>query len=203
MLSIAALNVGLRGSVSPALVALALSEAIDLTSFLNYAVKVGRGGRGTGRTVQVPGARKPVGDSVRTSAPVAPAWSSTARPRGGRAPATAQHYGTRITQPVLLCEPQYVCVCCNTFPQVSALVESRYNAVERLLAYAALEPEQQPAAAAVRPQLPYGRTGTWPAAGALEFRHVVMRYRPGLDPVLKGVSFKVRMLHDMPTLYVA
>ncbi len=86
-------------------------------------------------------------------------------------------------------------MCCATLSQVSALVESRYNAVERLLAYAALEPEQQPAAAAVRPPLPYGCTGTWPTAGALEFRHVVMRYRPGLDPVLKGVSFKVRNFH--------
>jgi ABC-type multidrug transport system fused ATPase/permease subunit len=32
----------------------------------------------------------------------------------------------------------------------------------------------------------------WPSAGALEFRDVVMAYREGLEPVLKGVSFQVR-----------
>lgn len=47
--SIAGLNVALAGRTSPALVALALSEAIDLTSFLNYAVKVHEGALG-GRT---------------------------------------------------------------------------------------------------------------------------------------------------------
>ncbi|KAG2454612.1 hypothetical protein HYH02_000453 [Chlamydomonas schloesseri] len=114
--SIAALNVALAGHTSPALVALALSEAIDLTSFLNYAVKV------------------------------------------------------------------------------SALVESRYNAVERLLAYAALAPEEPPQVTHdPRHQPPHRPPGlpAWPASGSLEFRDVVMSYRPGLDPVLRGVSFRI------------
>lgn len=33
----------------------------------------------------------------------------------------------------------------------------------------------------------------WPASGCLEFKDVVMSYRPGLDPVLRGVSFRVRV----------
>lgn len=32
---------------------------------------------------------------------------------------------------------------------------------------------------------------SWPDKGALEFRDVFMRYRKGLDPVLKGVSFTI------------
>ena len=31
----------------------------------------------------------------------------------------------------------------------------------------------------------------WPTEGAIEFKEVWMRYRPELDPVLKGVSFRV------------
>lgn len=31
----------------------------------------------------------------------------------------------------------------------------------------------------------------WPSAGAVEFDNVWMRYRPGLEPVLRGVSFSV------------
>ena len=39
----------------------------------------------------------------------------------------------------------------------------------------------------------------WPATGGLEFRGVFMRYRPGLDPVLRGISFTVRG-HAVQTL---
>ncbi|GLI60927.1 hypothetical protein VaNZ11_003158 [Volvox africanus] len=117
VLSVALLNVGISSvkSMSPALVALALAEAIDLTSFLNYAVKV------------------------------------------------------------------------------SALVESRYNAVERLLKYAQLEPEETREAA--RKGSPSHHSlvlsPCWPATGELEFCNVWMSYRPGLAPVLQGVTFKV------------
>ena len=31
----------------------------------------------------------------------------------------------------------------------------------------------------------------WPANGGIIFRNVVMRYRPEMDPVLKGVSFEI------------
>jgi hypothetical protein len=141
--------------------------------------------------------------------------------------------------------------------QVSALVESRYNAVERLRAYSHLPqeaPEEDPPSAAttaaaidsggalkgqqaksklvdieavplVDKSIGSSHTdmgwstangnakhlvsasnqqgvhtssdghpeaaGMWPSCGQLEYRGVVMRYRPGLDPVLRGVSFKV------------
>ncbi|KXZ50332.1 hypothetical protein GPECTOR_17g973 [Gonium pectorale] len=75
--------------------------------------------------------------------------------------------------------------------RVSALVESRYNAVERLLAYAALEPEEGRASRGSPPPHRPAGLPAWPATGELEFRDVWMSYRPGLDPVLKGVSFRV------------
>ena len=31
----------------------------------------------------------------------------------------------------------------------------------------------------------------WPAHGGIKFRNVVMRYRPEMDPVLRGVSFEI------------
>ena len=31
----------------------------------------------------------------------------------------------------------------------------------------------------------------WPSGGKIEFKNIVMRYREGLDPVLKGLSFTV------------
>jgi ATP-binding cassette subfamily C (CFTR/MRP) protein 1 len=33
---------------------------------------------------------------------------------------------------------------------------------------------------------------TWPESGAIEFTDLVMSYRPGLPPVLRGVSLHVR-----------
>ena len=38
-----------------------------------------------------------------------------------------------------------------------------------------------------------GVGGLWPSAGAVEFRDVTMCYRPGLPPVLKGLSFSVEV----------
>ena len=32
----------------------------------------------------------------------------------------------------------------------------------------------------------------WPASGAIEFKDVVMRYRPGLPFVLKGLSLSIK-----------
>jgi hypothetical protein len=31
----------------------------------------------------------------------------------------------------------------------------------------------------------------WPSKGAIEFRNAMMAYRPGLEPCLKGLNFKV------------
>lgn len=64
--------------------------------------------------------------------------------------------------------------------------ETSLVAVERLSKFADLPPE---APLALNSDPPVDE---WPGEGTLEFVDVVMRYRKGLDPVLKGLSFKVR-----------
>eukprot|EP00798_Chlamydomonas_sp_ICE-L_P002084 gene2084-18139_t len=69
----------------------------------------------------------------------------------------------------------------------AAQVESRFNCVERLLAYSHLPqeaPEELPPPA---PQ----PSSQWPTSGMISFEDVWLKYRPELDPVLHGVSFKV------------
>lgn len=74
--------------------------------------------------------------------------------------------------------------------QSAAMFESRFNSVERILAYAKLKPEA--------PHYILGKQAPpdWPHAGAISFQNVVMKYRPELEPVLKvscqGVS---RVVH--------
>lgn len=63
--------------------------------------------------------------------------------------------------------------------------ERNFNAVERVLYYAELPSE----GAATTPNDP---PSSWPEAGAIEFKDVELAYRPGLPPVLKGVSFQVK-----------
>eukprot|EP00884_Botryococcus_braunii_P000224 jgi/Botrbrau1/10201/Bobra.116_1s0017.1 len=69
--------------------------------------------------------------------------------------------------------------------QMAAMFESRFNSVERLLTYQNLPQE---AALIIPDNRP---PEDWPPRGELSFSDVWMRYRPDLDPVLKGVSFKV------------
>lgn len=66
-----------------------------------------------------------------------------------------------------------------------AMFESRFNSVERLAAYWEL-PQEAPAK---KPEVEPDED--WPSEGQLEYQGVWMRYRPELDPVLKGVSFSV------------
>ncbi|KAI0746725.1 multidrug resistance-associated ABC transporter [Daedaleopsis nitida] len=63
--------------------------------------------------------------------------------------------------------------------------EQNFNAVERILHYTELPSE----GAATTPNDP---PPSWPEAGAIEFKDVELAYRPGLPPVLKGVSFQVK-----------
>ena len=64
-------------------------------------------------------------------------------------------------------------------------MEQDFNAVERVLHYTELPSE----GSATTPNDP---PPSWPESGALEFKDVEMAYRPGLPPVLKGVSFQVK-----------
>lgn len=57
--------------------------------------------------------------------------------------------------------------------------------MERLVEYHS-EPEEKPAISHPRPP------PEWPQAGAIEAVQLVVRYRPALPPVLKGLSFKVK-----------
>ncbi|KAL0576170.1 hypothetical protein V5O48_005811 [Marasmius crinis-equi] len=69
----------------------------------------------------------------------------------------------------------------------SAEVENNMNAVERILYYSS-EVEQEPPH-----EIPETKPQTsWPQAGSIEMKEVVVSYRPGLPPVLKGVSLNVK-----------
>lgn len=68
-----------------------------------------------------------------------------------------------------------------------AEVENDMNSVERVVHYGeALEAEAPPVIEDNRPPK------EWPAQGAINFDKVLMAYRPGLPPVLKGLSLDVR-----------
>ncbi|GAA5994171.1 uncharacterized protein JCM10292_001909 [Rhodotorula paludigena] len=67
-----------------------------------------------------------------------------------------------------------------------AEVENDLNSVERVLHYAhKLEREAPPVIEDARPP------PEWPAGGAIDFKNVVMSYRPDLPPVLKGLSLNI------------
>lgn len=60
------------------------------------------------------------------------------------------------------------------------------NSVERVIHYA--DELEQEAPAVVEDSRP---PQNWPAQGAIEIKKVVMSYRAGLPPVLKGLSLSV------------
>ncbi|KAF8530143.1 ABC protein [Hysterangium stoloniferum] len=77
----------------------------------------------------------------------------------------------------------------NTVTRQSAEVENFMSSVERLTNYSdtdLLEQEAPHEKDDVKPPQ------EWPSEGAIEFKDVVMSYRPGLDPVLKGISMSIR-----------
>ncbi|CAE7233383.1 unnamed protein product, partial [Rhizoctonia solani] len=71
----------------------------------------------------------------------------------------------------------------------SAEVENYMNSVERLLQYTSTGdiPQEKPYVL-----IDSAPPKTWPNHGAIEFHDLVMSYRPGLPPVLRGVSLHVR-----------
>jgi ATP-binding cassette subfamily C (CFTR/MRP) protein 4 len=60
------------------------------------------------------------------------------------------------------------------------------TSVERLLEYTTLS-QEPPTQALGGPAPPPG----WPASGQVEYRGVWARYRPGLPPVLRALSFTI------------
>ena len=68
----------------------------------------------------------------------------------------------------------------------SAEVANQMMAVERILEYRDLEPEQKDDPS------PNEVEKSWPQHGAVEFKNVVYRYFEEAEPALRGVNFKVR-----------
>lgn len=68
----------------------------------------------------------------------------------------------------------------------SAEVENNMNSVERITHYSTeIEQEAPYEIPAKQPKSP------WPSRGKVEFRDVVLHYRPGLPPVLKGITLDI------------
>jgi ABC-type multidrug transport system fused ATPase/permease subunit len=65
-------------------------------------------------------------------------------------------------------------------------VEQKFTSIERIFEYCDLPQE----AAAVLPA-DSDLSKNWPPSGAIEFRDVSMRYRPELDPALRGLTFSI------------
>jgi len=65
-------------------------------------------------------------------------------------------------------------------------LEVKMNSVERIIEYDSQPPEAPEIVPSRRP-LP-----DWPPRGAISVQSLVVRYRPELDPVLKGISFQVK-----------
>lgn len=59
------------------------------------------------------------------------------------------------------------------------------NTAERVIHYGDLSQE-------AASKLPTDPPASWPAAGAVEFRDVVLKYKPDLPEVLKGTSFEIK-----------
>ncbi|KAH9902793.1 P-loop containing nucleoside triphosphate hydrolase protein [Cubamyces lactineus] len=69
----------------------------------------------------------------------------------------------------------------------SAEVENDFNSVERIVHYVK-ELEQEPPHVIADRKPP----ASWPAEGQIEIKDLVLKYRPELPPVLKGLSMSVR-----------
>jgi ABC-type multidrug transport system fused ATPase/permease subunit len=66
-----------------------------------------------------------------------------------------------------------------------AMYEQNMNSVERIKEYLDVEQEANAVVEKSRP------AANWPSSGAVEFINYTTRYRPDLEPVLRGVSFKI------------
>lgn len=73
----------------------------------------------------------------------------------------------------------------NWMVRMNAELETQMNSVERVLEYSALPTEAPEVIETNRPPK------SWPEKGAIDAHSIVVRYRPDLDPVLKGLSFSI------------
>ncbi|CAI5475322.1 unnamed protein product [Closterium sp. Yama58-4] len=73
----------------------------------------------------------------------------------------------------------------NWMVRMNAELESQMNAVERILEYTNLPTEAPDVVESRRPP------ADWPQQGVIEAEGVVVRYRPELPPVLKGLTFSI------------
>ena len=69
--------------------------------------------------------------------------------------------------------------------RLASMAENSLNAVERVGTYIDLHSEAPDIIESNRPQ------PGWPSSGSIRFEDVVLRYRPGLPPVLHGLSFTI------------
>ncbi|CAI7880577.1 unnamed protein product [Closterium sp. NIES-54] len=74
----------------------------------------------------------------------------------------------------------------NWMVRMNSELESQMNAVERILEYTTLPTEAPDVIESRRPPV------DWPQQGVIEAEGVVVRYRPELSPVLKGLTFSIR-----------
>lgn len=86
----------------------------------------------------------------------------------------------------------------------SAELENNMNSVERVVQYSRGDLIEQEPAHDIDDKKP---PPSWPDKGAIEFDDVVMRYRPGLPPVLKGVCEVVAdtrspLIHAIPDITI-
>ena len=66
-----------------------------------------------------------------------------------------------------------------------ATAEQSMNAVERVLHYSELIPEENGLSQSEPPP-------SWPASGTIKFTNVKLAYREGLPLVLKGIDFEIK-----------
>ncbi|KAF8802446.1 P-loop containing nucleoside triphosphate hydrolase protein [Phlegmacium glaucopus] len=78
---------------------------------------------------------------------------------------------------------------CRMMTRQSAEVENYLNSVERVVHYSQTDLMKQEAPHEIEESKP---CADWPAKGAIEFKEVTMRYRPGLPNVLHGISLAIR-----------
>ncbi|KAH9949979.1 P-loop containing nucleoside triphosphate hydrolase protein [Amylocystis lapponica] len=78
---------------------------------------------------------------------------------------------------------------CGMVTRQSAEVENYMSSVERVVEYSRGDLIEQESPHEIKEHKP---PSDWPAQGAIEFNNVVMRYRPGLPYVLKGLSMSIR-----------